>query len=171
LGKYSFTMFVELQSGSTYEHIASKIKNIVFQNNPQARFAKPEVILHPLGKWHLYTDFKNGKAVGGFIDYIYMFSIIGIMVLIIACINFVNLSTARSEKRAREVGVRKAIGSGRKDLIIQFLSESLLITFIAFSFSIVFVQLSLPYFNNLIGGSLSIPYNNPVFWVIMILYV
>jgi putative ABC transport system permease protein len=167
----SFNMFVELQPGVTAEQIAPKIINIVYDNSVQMRIAHPEVILHPMKDWHLYTDFKNGKAVGGFIDYVRMFSIIGILVLLIACINFMNLSTARSEKRAREVGVRKAIGSQRKDLIIQFLAESLLITFIAFLFSILIVQLVIPSFNELTGGFIAIPYANPLFWGIMLLYV
>ncbi|GAA3992130.1 ABC transporter permease [Mucilaginibacter dorajii] len=167
----SFNMFVELQPGVTMEQIAPKIKNIVYDNSVQMRIAHPEVILHPMKDWHLYTDFKNGKAVGGFIDYVRMFSIIGILVLLIACINFMNLSTARSEKRAREVGVRKAIGSQRKDLIIQFLAESLLITFIAFLFSILIVQLVIPSFNELTGGFIAIPYANPLFWSVMLLYV
>lgn len=167
----SFNMFVELQPGVTMEQIAPKIKNIVYDNSVQMRIAHPEVILHPMKDWHLYTDFKNGKAVGGFIDYVRMFSIIGILVLLIACINFMNLSTARSEKRAREVGVRKAIGSQRKDLIIQFLAESLLITFIAFLFSILIVQLVIPSFNELTGGFIAIPYTNPLFWSVMLLYV
>jgi ABC-type antimicrobial peptide transport system permease subunit len=167
----SFNMFVELQPGVTAEQIAPKIKNIVYDNSVQMRIAHPEVILHPMKDWHLYTDFKNGKAVGGFIDYVRMFSIIGILVLLIACINFMNLSTARSEKRAREVGVRKAIGSQRSDLIIQFLAESLLITFIAFLFSILIVQLVIPSFNELTGGFIAIPYANPLFWSVMLLYV
>ena len=77
-------------------------------------------------------------------EYVRMFTIIGLLVLLIACINFINLTTARSEKRAREVGVRKAIGSQRKDLIIQFLTESFLLTFIAFIISLLFVQIALP---------------------------
>ncbi|WP_183559313.1 ABC transporter permease [Mucilaginibacter sp. SP1R1] len=170
-GNNSFNIYVELQPGVTFAQIASKIKNIVYERNPGMRIAKPEVILHPLKDWHLYSDFKNGKAVGGFIDYVRMFSIIGILVLLIACINFMNLSTARSEKRAREVGVRKAIGSQRSDLIIQFLIESILIAFIAFLFSILFVQLSLPSFNALVNSGISIPYANPVFWSIMLFYV
>jgi len=167
----SFNMFVELQPGVTYAQVAPKIKDIVYKRSPQMRAAKPEVILHPLKDWHLYTDFKNGKAVGGFIEYVRMFSIIGILVLLIACINFMNLSTARSEKRAREVGVRKAIGSQRSDLIFQFLTESILITFAAFILSVVFVQLALPSFNTLTGVSISIPYANPLFWLAMISYV
>ncbi len=167
----SFTAYVELEPGVTYAQVAPRIKNIIYNRSPQMRVAKPEVILHALKDWHLYSDFKNGKEAGGFIDYVRMFSIIGMLVLIIACINFMNLSTARSEKRAREVGVRKAIGSQRKDLIFQFLTESVLITFIAFLFSILFTQLALPSFNTLIGSAISIPYANPIFWVIMILYV
>jgi len=167
----SFNAYVELAPDVTYAEIAAKIKNIIYEHSPQMRPGKPEVILHPLADWHLYSDFKNGKEAGGFIEYVRMFSIIGILVLIIACINFMNLSTARSEKRAREVGVRKAIGSQRKDLIFQFLTESILITFIAFLFSILFTQLALPSFNELISSSISIPYGNPLFWGIMICYV
>jgi ABC-type antimicrobial peptide transport system permease subunit len=167
----SFNMFLELQPGVTMEQIAPKIKNIVYANSPQMRPANPEVIIHPLKKWHLYNDFKNGKAVSGFIDYVRMFSVIGILVLLIACINFMNLSTARSEKRAREVGVRKAIGSQRSDLIAQFLAESILITFIAFVFSILMVQLAVPSFNSIVGSAISIPYTNFLFWIMMIAYV
>src|SRR6476469_4587867 len=107
------------------------------------------IILDAVANWHLYENFNKGKLVGGFIEYVNIFTIIGILVLLIACINFINLATARSEKRAREVGVRKAIGSGRNHLIFQFLTESVLITFIAFVFSILFVQLTLPAFNTL----------------------
>ncbi|EHQ26294.1 ABC transporter permease [Mucilaginibacter paludis] len=167
----SFQIFVMLQSGASYASLAPKIKDIVVKNSAKMRSVKPEIILHPLNEWHLYSDFKNGKVSGGFIDYVRMFSIIGILVLLIACINFMNLSTARSEKRAREVGVRKAIGSQRSDLIFQFLTESILITFIAFILSVILVQLALPSFNTLTGSVVSIPYGNPIFWIIMISYV
>src|ERR1044072_1476716 len=102
------------------------------------------VTLQPMERWHLYSNYVNGKDTAGFLEYVKMFSIIGLLVLIIACINFINLTTARSGKRAREVGVRKAIGSQRKDLVLQFLSESFLLTFIALIFSLLFVQLALP---------------------------
>ncbi|MDB5150805.1 MAG: FtsX-like permease family protein [Mucilaginibacter sp.] len=167
----SFNMYLELQPGVTMEQIAPKIKNIVYDHSEQMRPGKPEIIIHPLKKWHLYNDFKNGKAIGGFIDYVRMFSVIGIMVLLIACINFMNLSTARSEKRAREVGVRKAIGSQRSDLIAQFLAESVMITFISFLLSILLVQLAIPSFNAIVGSAISIPYTNVLFWVMMIAYV
>jgi len=167
----SFHIFVQLRPGVDYAKFAPKIKNIVYNGGPKMRPVKPVVFLHPLADWHLYSEFKNGKESGGFIDYVRMFSIIGILVLVIACINFMNLSTARSEKRAREVGVRKAIGSQRKDLIFQFLTESVLITFLAFLLSVALVQLALPSFNNLTGDAVSIPYGNPAFWAIMITYV
>jgi putative ABC transport system permease protein len=167
----SFTAYLALEPGVTYAEIGPKIKNIVYEHSPQMRAGKPVVVLHALDKWHLYGDFKNGKEAGGFIDYVRMFSIIGVLVLIIACINFMNMSTARSEKRAREVGVRKAMGSQRQDLIFQFLMESILITFISFLLSLLFVQLALPAFNQLTGGSLSVPYLSPLFWVIMIAFV
>jgi predicted lysophospholipase L1 biosynthesis ABC-type transport system permease subunit len=96
-----------------------------------------------------------------------MFSIIGLLVLLIACINFTNLATARSEKRAREVGVRKAIGSHRKDLVIQFLAESIVVTFIAFCISLLLVQLALPSFNDLTKTELRVPYTSGLFWSLM----
>lgn len=167
----SFQMFVQLQDNADYAKLAPKIKNIVYNGGPKMRVAKPVVLLHPLKYWHLYSEFKNGKESGGFIDYVRMFSIIGALVLLIACINFMNLSTARSEKRAREVGVRKAIGSQRRDLIFQFLTESILITFVSFLLSVLLVQLVLPAFNTLTGDFVSIPYGSLLFWSIMIGYV
>jgi putative ABC transport system permease protein len=167
----SFEMWVELQPGVTQNQIASKIKGLVVKYWPNYKNVRGEVILHPIKDMHLFSDYKNGKVAGGFIDYVRMFSIIGALVLLIACINFMNLSTARSEKRAREVGVRKAIGSQRSDLIWQFLTESVLITFIAFLLSVLLVQLALPEFNALTTSSIRIPYGNPIFWAAMIGYV
>jgi putative ABC transport system permease protein len=105
------------------------------------------------------------KPLGGFIEYVRIFSIIGILVLMIACINFINLTTARSEKRAREVGIRKAIGSQRKQLILQFLTESVLVTFVAFVFAVIIVQLALPSFNTLAGTAIfAALYQRSLFW-------
>ncbi|MDB4922076.1 ABC transporter permease [Mucilaginibacter sp.] len=167
----SFSAYVALEPGVTYEQIAPKIRDIVNKRSPEMQSLKPEVIMHPLADWHLYNDFKNGKAVGGFVEYVRLFSIIGILVLAIACINFMNLSTARSEKRAREVGVRKAIGSARMDLVYQFLTESVLVTFISFLLGLLLVQLALPAFNTLTGSDVHIPYGNIGFWGIMIVFV
>lgn len=167
----SFEMFVELQAGVTQAKIAPQIKGLIVKYHPDYKNVKGEVILQPIKDQHLYSDYENGKVAGGFIDYVRMFSVIGALVLLIACINFMNLSTARSEKRAREVGVRKAIGSQRKDLIFQFLTESLMITFAAFLLSVLLVQLALDPFNELAGSSIKIPYNDAVFWAGMIGYV
>ena len=167
-GNNSFQTFVALQPGISYAQVEPKIRNIVRTNS---KMKKTEVMLHPLKDWELYSNFENGKATGGFIEYVKMFSIIGLLVLLIACINFTNLSTARSEKRTREVGVRKTIGSSRQSLIIQFLSESVLVSFIAFLISILLVELALPYFNQLTKGRISTPYSSPVFWMIMIAFV
>jgi putative ABC transport system permease protein len=166
-GNNSFQQFVKLKPGISYAQVASKISDIEKSepNNVNAKNSK--VIMQPLKDWHLYSEYKNGIANSGFIDYVRIFSVIGILVLLIACINFVNLSTARSEKRAKEVGVRKAIGSQRKDLIFQFLTESTLITFISFLFCVLFVQLALPSFNLLASTSVSIPFSNIVFWLVM----
>ncbi|MGH2646651.1 MAG: ABC transporter permease, partial [Ginsengibacter sp.] len=112
-----------------------------------AKLEKPQMLLYPMSRWHLYAEFKNGVNTGGAIQYLWMFAIIGLFVLLLACINFMNLSTARSEKRAKEVGIRKAIGSLRSQLIKQFFSESLLMAALAFVVAIIIVQLVLPFFN------------------------
>jgi len=127
--------------------------------------------MHPMDRWHLYGKFENGKDGPGFLVYVRLFGAIGIMVLLIACINFINLTTARSEKRAREVGVRKAIGSSRRDLIFQFLMESFLLTFIAFLISLMLVELGRSPFNALTGESVTIPYSSPLFWLVMMAFV
>jgi putative ABC transport system permease protein len=165
-----FVIYAILKPGISYAKVAPKIKNIEKSETGNSNAMNSEVIMQPLADWHLY-DYKNGHATVGFIQYVHIFSIIGALILLIACINFINLSTARSEKRAREVGVRKAIGSQRKDLIFQFLTESTVVTFISFLFSLLFVQLALPVFNSLTGTAIGIPYNRFSFWLITIIGV
>ncbi|TWR31365.1 FtsX-like permease family protein [Mucilaginibacter pallidiroseus] len=164
-GANGFAEFVKLKDGVEAAKVSTRIKDIEkAEDNLNAK--NSDVILQPLADWHLYGTYTNGKALGGFIDYVRMFSVIGILVLVIACINFVNLTTARSEKRAREVGIRKAIGSVRKQLIFQFLTESALLTFLSFMVSLALVQLAMPYFNSLTGTTLTLPYGNPLFWLV-----
>lgn len=165
---YPFDQYVELQPGVTEEQFAPKIKNLLQGHDP---IHKVEIVLQPVKNWRLYSEFKNGKVSGGFIVYVRMFCIIGALVLLIACINFVNLFTARSEKKAREVGVRKAIGSSRTSLIFQFLTESVLVTFMAAILAIFIVQVSLPAFNSLTGNTLKIPYAAPLFWILLLVFV
>jgi putative ABC transport system permease protein len=161
-----FQIYVKLKPGVSYAQIERKIKNIEKTETDNQMSMATEVVLHPLVKWHLYEKYENGKPVGGFIEYVRIFSIIGVLVLLIACVNFVNLTTARSEKRAREVGVRKAIGSRKKDLVFLFLLESALLTEMAFVLCLVIVELLLPAFNTLTGSTIAIPYSNIYFWVI-----
>ncbi len=167
-----FGMYASLRPGATYEQVEPKARMLVQQYAPDtyARMQQ-QVVMQPMKDWHLYTDFKNGYPTGGLIDYIRLFSITGVLVLLIACINFMNLSTARSEKRAREVGVRKVIGSTRAALIAQFLIESVIITCISFGFALALGQLVLPAFNALVKTQIAIPYSNVAFWLIMAGYV
>ena len=157
-GNNSYRIYVKLKPGIAYAQVDPKIRNIEHTETDNTNAMSSYVTLQPLERWHLYSNYVNGKDTGGFLEYVSMFTIIGMLVLLIACINFINLTTARSEKRAKEVGVRKAIGSQRKDLVIQFLLESFLLTSIAFVFSIVFAELALPAFNTLTGNNISIPF-------------
>src|SRR6266542_2351759 len=167
----SFETFVALQPNVSYAQVEPALRELEKKYNPEDyKVNKAEVMLQPLKEWHLYADYRNGVA-GGFIDYVKMFSIIGLLVLIIACINFMNLSTARSVKRAREVGIRKSVGSRRSSLILQFLIESVVITFIAFLLSLLIVQLALPAFKALTKTNISVPYGSSIFWFIMMGYV
>jgi putative ABC transport system permease protein len=170
-GWNAFEQYVTLKPGISYAQVAPKIKDIEKTEKGNTNAMLSDVILQPLTNWHLYGNYVNGKETGGFLEYVRMFTLIGSLVLLIACINFINLTTARSEKRAREVGVRKAIGSQRKDLIIQFLSESFLLTALAFLISILLVQLALPFFNGLTKSKIVIPFSNVFFWLIMLICV
>lgn len=122
----------------------------------------------PMDHWRLYSDFDNGKNIGGLIEHVRLFSVIAIIILLVACINFMNLSTARSEKRAKEVGIRKTLGSSKKQLVIQFFCESLILTFIAFVLAIVIVVLLLPAFNIMVEKQLSLNILQPVFWMMAV---
>ncbi len=161
-------VFVQVADHADMATVSEKIKNIKADNDKYVKptdLLKPTMFLFPMGHWHLYSDFKNGVSVGGRIQYVRLFGLIGVFVLLLACINFMNLSTARSEKRAKEVGIRKAIGSLRSQLIAQFFGESLLVAVLAFALALVLVQLSLPFFNALADKKISLPWLNPLFWL------
>jgi ABC-type antimicrobial peptide transport system permease subunit len=166
-GNNSYTIFVKLKAGADYAKVYPKIRDIEHTEKDNRNAMLSYVTLQPIERWHLYSKYVNGKDTAGFLEYVHMFTIIGLLVLLIACINFINLTTARSEKRAKEVGVRKAIGSQRKDLVIQFLSEAFLLTSIALVFAIVLAELAFPAFNSLTGNNISIPFNDIYFWLIM----
>lgn len=134
------------------------------------RDTKARVFLYPMDPWHLYSNWEEGFNTGGRIQYVWLFGIVAGFVLMLACINFMNLSTARSEKRAREVGVRKAVGSLRGQLIGQFFSESFMVVFIAFVIAIALAQLAMPYFNNMADKKMVILWGNPVFWALALAF-
>ena len=137
----------------------------------EAAKMQPQLFLHPLRNWHLRAGFKNGVYAGnGRIEEVWLFGIIGVFVLLLACINFMNLSTARSEKRAREVGIRKAIGSMRGQLVTQFFSESVLIALFAFAVALVLAWLGLPFFNTVAGKNITLPWQQPLFWAAGIVF-
>ncbi|MFW0717520.1 ABC transporter permease [Pedobacter sp. N23S346] len=152
---------VQLKDNRFFSEASASMEGI-YKRNQKDNLAVS--LLHPLTKWHLYGDFENGRSIGGKIDQLKIFLLLAFCILLIACFNFMNLSTARSERRAKEVGVRKAIGSTRKSLVSQFFLESLLITFIATVFAFILVEVSLPYFNNLLNIELQIDYSNINFW-------
>jgi putative ABC transport system permease protein len=167
-----FQLYAALKPNTSPARAMAASKMLVQKYAPATyKTFQHQVTMQPMKDWHLYTSFKNGVASGGLIDYIRLFSIIGILVLLIACINFMNLSTARSEKRAREVGVRKVMGSSRKGLITQFLVESVIVSFLAFLLAIGFIQLALPAFNRLTKTHIAVPWSDSAFWLIMISYV
>ncbi len=159
--------FAQLGDNSILETVSSKIKDVKLSKvTEEGRRYKPEVFLHPMSKWHLQSNFENGINTGGRIDNVWLFGIIGVFVLLLACINFMNLSTARSEKRAKEVGIRKAVGSRRIQLIMQFFNESILISCLAFILSILLVIIILPFFNTIADSKITILWANPIFWVL-----
>ncbi|WP_460475086.1 ABC transporter permease, partial [Emticicia fontis] len=159
----SFDIYVQLHPNPDVHSIDRQIKDVLYKHSKDA--SKPDLFLVPMRQWHLYGEFKNGVNAGGRIEFVWLFGIIGIFVLLLACINFMNLSTARSEKRAKEVGIRKAIGSIRGQLIAQFFSESLLVVLFAFILSIGLVMLALPFFNEVADKEMGILWANPVFWL------
>ena len=163
-GNYSFQVFVELNDENSKYAVDEAIANMLADNGeddmPRTLF------LHPLEKWRLHSNFINGVAKDGRNDHVKLFSIISIFILVIACINFMNLATARSERRAREVGIRKSLGSTRKFLILQFIGESLIISLISFTLAILIAELVLPAYNNLVDKQLYINYQSWEFWQI-----
>jgi putative ABC transport system permease protein len=168
----AFTLFVQINDNTEFATVSAKIKDAKLKKvNEQLAKKKPELFLQPMSNWHLRSEFKNGVNVGGAIQYVWMFGIIGVFVLFLACINFMNLSTARSEKRAKEVGIRKTVGSLRKQLIIQFFSESLLTVVFSFVLSLLFVRLLLPFFNDVANKQMAILWANPYFWIVSTAFI
>ncbi|WP_227699015.1 ABC transporter permease [Spirosoma radiotolerans] len=161
----SWQILAQIAPGANFDAVTAKIKGLRVKHVPETALFKAEVFLNPMSRWHLYTGWDKKGNLDGRIQYVWLFGIIGVFVLLLACINFMNLSTARSEKRAKEVGIRKAVGSVRSQLISQFFSESLLVVAVAFVLSLLLVLLILPLFNEVADKHIGILWTNPIFWL------
>ena len=169
-GNFSFQVFVELNGPERQQQVEENIKNMIIEHGEEGDL-KSEVFLYPMHRWRLYSNFENGKEKGGISDFVQLFSLIAVFIIVIACINFMNLATARSEKRAREVGIRKTVGSGKPHLVAQFLAESIIMALIAYILAILSAQLILPFYNNLVEKELIIDYQSWEFWIFSIVLV
>ena len=162
-GNNSTRTYVMLKQSASIEGLNNKLKTLRKKYDTES--PAMETFLYPITRSYLYGSFKNGIETGGRIEMIRMFVIIAIFILLIACINFMNLSTARSEKRAKEVGIRKVVGAEKRSLIGQFLGESILLSLIAAVFAFVLVFLLLPSFGELVGKKLTINYSDYRIWL------
>jgi len=159
-GSYGPLTYVELDKNANLAVINNQLKNFIHQKSSDQ---KSEAFLFPMSQWHLYNEFANGKQTGGGgITQVRLLSVIAWIILLIACINFMNLATANSQKRAREIGVRKVLGAGKKKLIVQFIGEALFMSAIAAAAAIIIISFSLPAFNNLMQKQLSLHLGNPL---------
>ena len=172
-GNSWFQVLVLLRSGIGLEEASSAIRNVK-KNNIEAEYAartQPQIFLHPMPKWRLYGQFKEGINTGGRIQYLRTFALIGLFILLLACINFMNLSTAQAETRAREVGIRKTIGSRKNQLVGQFLSESFLTVILSFVLAMLLTRLCLPLFNQVTDKQVQLPWGSPFFWLISACFI
>jgi putative ABC transport system permease protein len=166
-GNNSVRTFVLLKNNTSQATFDAKVKNITKKHSDETE----EVFSQPVSRLHLYSKDQNGKLVDGQIETVKLFIVIAAFILLIACINFMNLSTARSEKRAKEVGIRKVAGAYRSSLIVQFIGESIILSFIAFIVALFIVQVSLQGFNQLTGKELYVGYGDPGFWFLAFAFI
>lgn len=163
-----YLMYIEVERNADVSQLQSRIKDVIKAHKNET---EEELMLYPLKHSRLYSEFANGKSVGGAITYVRIFMVTAILILALACINFINLATARSEKRAKEVGIRKSVGSDRKQLVLQFLSETLLMAVMSFMLAIAMVEGLLPFFNTLVSKKLTVDYSDPIVWGMAIVFI
>jgi len=164
----SISTYVLVKPGVTEAAANKAFKDIIHRHAPEIN---TEIFVHPMAKWWLWSRFENGKIAGGGIDDVILFGLIAGLLLLVACINYMNLSTARSMKRAKEVGIRKVAGAGKASLVQQFMLESVLLSLIAGLAALVIAAEALPFFNRLTGARLSIPYQDGRFWLLFLLVI
>jgi putative ABC transport system permease protein len=164
---YNMHVYIQLANDGSFERASAAIKAAMLPHiDANTATSKPELFVLPMKDWHLNSFFENGVSVRSpLMNSVWYYGIIGCFVLVLACINFMNLTTARSEKRAKEVGIRKSIGSVRSQLVGQFYSEAFLVAFLAFVFSLLLAQISLPFYNQIADKNMTLPWNEPLFWL------
>jgi putative ABC transport system permease protein len=165
----TFMTYVQLKDGTDVDAFNKKLKNLIAKKTNNE--LKGSLFLYPLSKMHLYSKFEQGVPVGGKIDQVKLVAGLGFLILLIACINFINLSTARSQKRAKEVAVRKVVGAQRSSLIAQFLTESVLLSLIAGMLSIGLTFLALPFFNKILDKPLIFSITDPMIWISLVGFI
>jgi len=160
-------VYVQLSQGTSFESVSARIKDLKLCHlTAEEASGKPELFVQPMSKWHLYSKFDNRVPVTSeALQFVRLYGLIGAFVLLLACINFMNLSTARSEKRAKEVGIRKTFGTARRQLIGQFLSESVFTALLAGVLAVLLVVLALPWFNVVAGKAVEVLWAHPAFWL------
>lgn len=158
-------VFVQLKENTDYKNLNARIKNYLKTKLPDT---KDQLSLQPFREMYLHSNFANGKPDGGRIEYVRLFSVVAVLILLVACINFMNLATAQSMKRSKEVGIRKVIGAGRKLLIGQFMGEAILTACLALVLSLLLVEIALPFFSTLTEKNLSLNYADPTFILVLV---
>jgi putative ABC transport system permease protein len=172
-----FQIYVQIQPTTSFEAVDANIKDLELNVTRNLDYMQDwlkyqaEVHVNPMSKWHLYSDYKEGTLQNGPIQLVWFIGLIGVFVLLLACINFMNLSTARSEKRSKEVGVRKTLGSSRKQLITQFFAESFLVVIVSFALALLMVSIALPWFNTISQKAMQLPLQAIVFWMACVLFL
>ncbi len=162
-GNFNHTMYVQVQEGVDVKALNKKIAAAIFEETGENEDVA--IFLQPFKDTYLHSKFENGKAVGGRIEYVRIFFFAAVFLLLIACINFMNLATARASKRTKEVGVRKAVGANRQSLIFQFLGEALLLTVIAVALAIGLTGLLLPEYHQLVDKKIYLDYTSISTWL------
>lgn len=169
------SVVVQLRPEADINQVSAAIRDIELNNLKKLEGTSdvlarhPQISLLPMSRWHLYGHYDLDDT--GPVQLVWLIGLIGAFVLLLACINFMNLATARSMNRAKEVGIRKAVGSLRGQLVGQFLSESFLVVLLAFVIAILIVNLSLPWFNNITSKRLDFPWVNTRFWLVSLGFI
>jgi putative ABC transport system permease protein len=155
--------FIVLKKGTDVDAFNNKIKDFMLTKGQQHR----TLFIRPYADGYLYNSYENGKLTGGRIEYVKLFTLIAVFILVIACINFMNLSTAKASRRMKEVGIKKVMGARRGSLMMQFMAESMMLTFLSLFVAVVSVEMLLPGFNNIIGKELALNLN----WTLILSFV